>query len=154
MKLAKMIAWRLRVLRERGGLSQQDVAEKAELSLSLVAKMEQGRKADPRASTLIALAGALGVRPGELLEDLTPPPADAFPGKGKKGKKKKKKALAALLAAASPTPEEAPAEEPPPATTHRRASTHRATSHATSHTNGHAKSHTNGKKPKKKKKET
>jgi transcriptional regulator with XRE-family HTH domain len=92
MGLQKKIAYRLRSLREAAGLSQQDVAERAELSLSLVAKMEQGRKADPRASTLLALAGALDVRAGQLIEDLEKPPEDAFERKGKKGKKKKKKA--------------------------------------------------------------
>jgi transcriptional regulator with XRE-family HTH domain len=74
-KLAKAIAARLKFLREGAGLSQQDVAMKADLSLSLVAKMEQGKKADPRASTLLALAGALGVPPGRLLDDLFPPAA-------------------------------------------------------------------------------
>ena len=98
MGLSKKIAYRLRTLREAAGLSQQEVADKSELSLSLIAKMEQGRKADPRASTILALAGALGVRPGQLIEDLTPPPEGAIPGKGKKGKKKKKM-LAALTAA-------------------------------------------------------
>jgi transcriptional regulator with XRE-family HTH domain len=72
-KLRKAIAARLKSLREGAGLSQQDVAMKADLSLSLVAKMEQGKKADPRASTLLALAGALGVPPGRLLDDLFPP---------------------------------------------------------------------------------
>lgn len=98
MGLSKNIAYRLRTLREGAGLSQQQVAERADLSLSLIAKMEQGRKADPRASTLLALAGALNVRPGQLIEDLTPPPEGMFLGKGKKGKKKKKKLLAALAA--------------------------------------------------------
>lgn len=92
MGLQKKIAYRLRTLREAAGLSQQDVAQRAELSLSLIAKMEQGRKADPRASTLLAIAGALGVRAGQLIEDLEKPPPGAF--KGKKGKKKK--ALAAV----------------------------------------------------------
>lgn len=91
MGFQKKIAYRLRTLREAAGLSQQDIAERADLSLSLVAKMEQGRKADPRASTLIALGAALGVRPGQLIEDLVKPPEGAFPAKGKKGKKKKKK---------------------------------------------------------------
>lgn len=49
---------------------------RGDLSLSLVAKLEQGKKADPRASTLLSLATALGVRPGELLNDLFPPTAD------------------------------------------------------------------------------
>lgn len=90
MGLSKNIAYRLRALREAAGLSQQEVAERADLSLSLVTKMEQARKADPRASTILALAAALGVRPGQLIEDLTPPPDGMFPDK-KKGKKKKKK---------------------------------------------------------------
>ncbi len=94
MGLSKKIAYRLRTLRESAGLSQQEVADRADLSLSMVAKMEQGRKADPRASTLLALAGALGVRAGQLLEDLTKPPEGSFPGR--KGKKKKKR-LAALV---------------------------------------------------------
>ncbi len=98
MGLSKKIAYRLRTLREASGLSQQEVAERAELSLSLIAKMEQGRKADPRASTVLALAAALGVRPGQVIEDLTPPPDGFFRGKGKKGKKKKE-LLAALVGA-------------------------------------------------------
>jgi len=99
MGLSKKIAYRIRTLREAAGLSQQEVAERADLSLSLVAKMEQGRKADPRASTILALAAAIGVRPGQIIEDLTAPPEGAFPPKGKKGKKKRKKLLAALVAA-------------------------------------------------------
>jgi transcriptional regulator with XRE-family HTH domain len=71
------------------------------LSLSLVAKLEQGKKADPRASTLLALAEALGVRPGALLDDLFGSDESARNGqaeadgserkKKKSGKKKKKK---------------------------------------------------------------
>ena len=99
MGLSKNIAYRLRTLREAAGLSQQEVADRSEVSLSLIAKMEQGRKVDPRASTVIALAEALGVRPGRLIEDLEPPPEGAFPEKAKKGKKKKKKRLAAILTA-------------------------------------------------------
>lgn len=91
MGLSKNIAYRLRTLREAAGLSQQEVAERADLSLSLVTKMEQARKADPRASTILALAVALGVRPGQLIEDLTPPPDGMFPDKKKSKKKKKKK---------------------------------------------------------------
>jgi transcriptional regulator with XRE-family HTH domain len=99
-----MISHRIRTLREAAGLSQQEVAVKGDLSLSLVAKLEQGKKADPRASTLLALARALNVRPGDLIENLTPPPAEAptegaaatedgtrkKKGKEKKGKKAKK----------------------------------------------------------------
>ena len=108
MGLSKKIAYRLRTLREASGLSQQEVAERAELSLSLIAKMEQGRKADPRASTVLALAAALGVRPGQVIEDLTPPPDGFLPGKGKKGKKKQKLLAALVGAVAGDAPGDAP----------------------------------------------
>ena len=111
MGLSKKIAYRLSSLREAAHLSQQEVADRSGLSLSLIAKMEQGRKADPRASTILALAGALGVRPGQLIEDLTRPPEGAIPGKkGKKGKKKKKKPLAAVAPAPSGGAAPGPAE--------------------------------------------
>src|SRR5215470_5366612 len=107
MKLAKALSQRIKRLRETAGLSQQEVAVRGDLSLSLVAKLEQGKKADPRASTLLALSQALDVRPGQLLDDLLPPPgAEEHPGEPvgdlvavsanghgeeeKKGKKKKK----------------------------------------------------------------
>src|ERR1700683_1658974 len=82
MKLAKGLSQRIKALREAAGLSQQEVAERGDLSLSLVAKLEQGKKADPRASSLLALATALGVRPGQLRADLFPPkpsPAEEAP---------------------------------------------------------------------------
>jgi transcriptional regulator with XRE-family HTH domain len=100
MKPGKLISARLRSLREAAGLSQQEVAMRADLSMSLVAKLEQGKKGDPRASTLLALASALGVKPGAILEDLFPPAVkgagpeasaatDNGAGTKKKGKKKK-----------------------------------------------------------------
>ncbi len=76
MKLKKALALRLKALRDKAGLSQQDVAMRGDLSLSLVAKLEQGKKADPRASTILALSEALGVKPGALLDDLFPPSAE------------------------------------------------------------------------------
>jgi transcriptional regulator with XRE-family HTH domain len=100
MKLAQAIAQRIKELREAAGLSQQEVAMRADLSLSLVAKIEQGKKGDPRASTLLALAQALGVPPGQLLEGLPVPPRqpatvaaigdDADPPPQRKKRKKKK----------------------------------------------------------------
>ena len=104
-KLARALSARIKTLRESAGLSQQEVAERGDLSVSLVAKIEQGKKANPRASTLLDLARALGVTPGTLLDDLLPaktpapepandgdePKAEA-PAEGRKkvGKKKKK----------------------------------------------------------------
>jgi transcriptional regulator with XRE-family HTH domain len=124
MKLAKAISRRIRDLREAAGLSQQDLAVRADLSMSQVAKLEQGKKADPRASTLLALAGALAVAPGKLLEDLRPPlpeggpdldVAPEFPPKEEKKKKKKKskksKAGDAALPEDPALPEATPAPE-------------------------------------------
>ena len=100
MKPGKAISVRLKDLRESAGLSQQEVAMRADLSLSLVAKLEQGKKGDPRASTLLALAEALGVKPGAIFEDLfprssagmgEPQAAGEAQGTGKKKKKKKNK---------------------------------------------------------------
>jgi transcriptional regulator with XRE-family HTH domain len=99
MKLKKALAKRIRALREASGLSQQEVAERGGLSLSLVAKLEQGKKGDPRASSLLALADALGVKPGQLLDDLypaegrkdeEPPPLNAEPPAKEKKRAKKK----------------------------------------------------------------
>lgn len=99
MKLAKALSRRIKTLRESTGLSQQEVATKGDLSVSLVAKLEQGKKADPRTSTVLALATALGVSPGQLLNDLfppaepppEPPPPAELPEAEKPKKKDKKK---------------------------------------------------------------
>src|SRR5262245_39705307 len=95
MKLSKALSLRIKELRERADLSQQELAVKADLSLSLVAKLEQGKKADPRVSTVLALTGALAVTPGELLDGVAekvveadPALADAAPPAKKKPKKK------------------------------------------------------------------
>src|SRR5262245_50053196 len=72
-RLAKAISQRIKGLREAAGLSQQELAVKADLSVSQVAKLEQGSKADPRVSTMLALARALGVLPGVIVDDLFPP---------------------------------------------------------------------------------
>ena len=87
MKLSKAIAKRVQELREATGLSQQEIAQRGDLSVSLVAKLEQGKKADPRASTLLALARAFEVKPGRLLDDLFPPaPAKAEAPEAEAGK--------------------------------------------------------------------
>jgi transcriptional regulator with XRE-family HTH domain len=61
------IASRLKVLRENAGMSQQSLAVSAGLSVSLVSQIERGSRADPRMSTIAALATALGVSLDELV---------------------------------------------------------------------------------------
>lgn len=60
-------AGRLRALRLAAGLTQQQLANHAGVAQSVVTAVEQGRKADVRATTALALARALGVSVERLL---------------------------------------------------------------------------------------
>ena len=60
-KESESLATKLKKLREARALSQQDLAVKAGLSISVVSQIEQGKKLNPRADTIFALADALGV---------------------------------------------------------------------------------------------
>src|SRR5262249_29061409 len=103
-ELGRALSERLKALREAKGLSQQELATGAGLSMSLVAKLEQGKKADPRVSTVLALAATLEVGPGAMLDNLAPAaeaagdesaPANGAPepsGEHPRGGRKKKKA--------------------------------------------------------------
>ncbi|MDP2307442.1 MAG: helix-turn-helix domain-containing protein [Pseudomonadota bacterium] len=71
--LAEGIATRLRDLRGRAGLTQQDVAERAGLSPETVSRCEKGVFA-PELTTLLALARALGCSLGELVDLGSPTP--------------------------------------------------------------------------------
>ena len=64
---ARQMGRRLRKLRIAKKLSQARVAKRADLSREYVNKIEAGRY-DPPLSTINALAKALGVSVGELLE--------------------------------------------------------------------------------------
>ena len=61
------IGLRLRKLRRDNGLSQEELAEEAGVSVSIVQKLEQGRRTSARTSTFIALANALDVDLSELV---------------------------------------------------------------------------------------
>jgi transcriptional regulator with XRE-family HTH domain len=65
-KSIESLGQRLKRLREAAGLSQQDLAVRAGLSVSVVSQIEQGRKTDPRMTTVLFLAEALGVDVQEL----------------------------------------------------------------------------------------
>ena len=78
------LALRLKRLRDAAGLTQQELANRAGLSISAVVQIEGGRKNDPRLSTLHALALGLGVPVTELivsLEEGTPETAPKRRGK-------------------------------------------------------------------------
>lgn len=62
------VSQRVRDLRRQRGLSLRAVAAKAQISPSLLSGIERG-KASPSLVSLVAIADALGVRPGDLLEE-------------------------------------------------------------------------------------
>lgn len=63
----EQMAAKLKALRERRGLTQEQLAEKSGVSRTYLARLETGRQ-DPTLSTLEKLAKALGVKVGRLLE--------------------------------------------------------------------------------------
>jgi transcriptional regulator with XRE-family HTH domain len=85
------LAGRVKQLREAAGLSQQALAQAAGLSISVVTQLEQGVKADPRISTVAALARALGVSVDSLISQpaATDAPGPAAP-KGRKDTRRRK----------------------------------------------------------------
>jgi transcriptional regulator with XRE-family HTH domain len=69
---------RLKALRERAGLTQKELAERAGLALSAVGHLEQGLR-QPSWATVVALGKALGVRSTAFEEETGAPEADALP---------------------------------------------------------------------------
>jgi transcriptional regulator with XRE-family HTH domain len=72
--LARAFGWRLRELRERKGITQDQLAKRSGLQGSAIARLERGQH-EPRLSTVLSLAHGLGVSPSELVANL----ADAAP---------------------------------------------------------------------------
>ena len=72
------VGGRLRTLRTRAGLTQEQLAERAELAKDAISRMERGVQA-PRLDTLIKLADALGVSLPTLVDVDGTLEADALP---------------------------------------------------------------------------
>ena len=68
MLVVVKIGDRLRDLRVRRALTQEELAEKADVGTSTVARLERN-ESEPHMSTLRKLARALGVDPAELIGD-------------------------------------------------------------------------------------
>jgi transcriptional regulator with XRE-family HTH domain len=64
------MASNLRALRDAAGLSQQELATRSGLSVSVVFQMEQGRKKDSKLSTLVCLAEGLRMELGRFVTEL------------------------------------------------------------------------------------
>ena len=60
---------RLRRLRQRAGLTQEEFAERAGMSYKYYQQIESGRKSDLRLSTLERLARAHGMKLSSLLRE-------------------------------------------------------------------------------------
>lgn len=56
----------LRRARTQSGLSQEQLSYRCKLHLTEISRLENGRR-DPRLSTIVRLAGGLGMPPAELL---------------------------------------------------------------------------------------
>jgi transcriptional regulator with XRE-family HTH domain len=62
---AQRLADRLRSLRERAGLSQEQLAARAEVSVATVSKIETGAVREPGYFTVVAMLGVLEVAAAE-----------------------------------------------------------------------------------------
>jgi transcriptional regulator with XRE-family HTH domain len=63
------IGERIRAARKAAGLTQEELARRASMSLNGLALLEQGERTDPHYSTLRKLASALGMTVAELVGD-------------------------------------------------------------------------------------
>jgi transcriptional regulator with XRE-family HTH domain len=86
MKATALVAWNLRRLRVRRGLSQEALAVDAGVDRSYVGRIERGVE-NPTVETLDRLAVALEVAAAELL--LAPKQGEKPPTTLRKGRKKK-----------------------------------------------------------------
>jgi transcriptional regulator with XRE-family HTH domain len=60
---------RLRELRARQGVSQDDLSRQTDVHSTAIGRFERGAR-EPRLTTILRLARGLGVSPGELVDDL------------------------------------------------------------------------------------
>ena len=80
MTVAERFGENLSRLRERAGVTQEEVAWRASLHRTEIGLLERGGRI-PRIDTLAKLAGALGVLPAELLEGITWRPGSVREGR-------------------------------------------------------------------------
>lgn len=68
-KQLKAFGQQIAAVRKNRGMTQQELAEKLDISLVSIGYIETGKRW-PRLSTLHRIAGALGVRLGDIFRDL------------------------------------------------------------------------------------
>lgn len=79
MDLRERVAENLRIARKHADLSQEEVGVRASLHRTEISLLERATRL-PRVDTLVKLAGALGVEPGELLNGIAWEPGETRPG--------------------------------------------------------------------------
>ena len=79
MTAAERVGRNIRQIRRAQDLSQEACAELAAIHRSMISLYEWGKR-EPRATTLVKLAGALGVEPAALLEGIRWEPGFVGPG--------------------------------------------------------------------------
>lgn len=75
---ARILGERVRGQRLQLGLSQEDIADLAEMHVTNLGKIERGQS-NPSLTTIIRVAGVLGVDPSELIRGLG---LDQLPARG------------------------------------------------------------------------
>lgn len=70
MTVAEQFGKNLARLRERSGLTQEEIALRASVHRTEVSQLERGLRI-PRIDTVAKLAGALGVEPAEFFEGIS-----------------------------------------------------------------------------------
>lgn len=68
-EVAQKFGLNLLILRKRAGLSQEELGFRASLHRTEIGQLEKGTRL-PRVDTVIRLAGALSVPPGDLLKGI------------------------------------------------------------------------------------
>jgi transcriptional regulator with XRE-family HTH domain len=80
VSIAERFGENLTRFREATGLSQEEVGIRASLHRTEVSQLERAQRV-PRIDTVVKLAGALGVKAGDLLGGITWTPATVQPGR-------------------------------------------------------------------------
>lgn len=66
---SKAFGAQLRKVRAQKGFSQDDLSRATDVHSTAIGRVERGAR-EPRLTTILKLARGLGVRPGELLDEL------------------------------------------------------------------------------------
>jgi transcriptional regulator with XRE-family HTH domain len=80
VNVAEQIGANVRYCRKRAGLSQEELSFRSGLHRTAVSQIERSLRVS-RADTIVRLAGALGVDPGDLLNGIVWEPGEMRPGR-------------------------------------------------------------------------